>query len=69
MVANYYLGKGTRRNLCRSLKCHVKGDSEFSSRRDPGKDELGRLPWWAEIPVQRAWVRSLVREVGPTRRD
>ena len=52
-----------------NLKGHIKGDSEFSSRKDPGKTELDRFPWWSTLPVQGAWLQSLVREIDPTCRD
>ena len=52
-----------------SLKCHIKGGSEFSSRKDPGKTALDGLPWWSALPVQGAWLQFLVREIDPTCRN
>ena len=33
-----------------NLKCHIKGDSEFSSRKDPGKDGAGQTSLVVRTP-------------------
>ena len=50
-------------------------EAECSSRHEPGEDRTGKgLPWWSRdydpvLPMHRAQVQSLVRELDPTCRN